>query len=113
MLKIKDLKCMHLVRPIGIDRNPYFSWILESNEKNVLQHSYQIEVRDNENRIVWDSTRQVSEQSVYVDYRGEALKSRTRYIWKIRVEDNHGNQAEAFSEFETAFLKGTSGGRSG
>ncbi len=105
MLKIKDLKCMHLVRPIGIDRNPYFSWILESNEKNVLQHSYQIEVRDNENRIVWDSTRQVSEQSVYVDYRGEALKSRTRYIWKIRVEDNHGNQAEAFSEFETAFLK--------
>lgn len=105
MLELKNLKCMHLIRPIGIDENPYFSWVLESDEENVMQISYQLLVTDEEGNVVWDSMRCASEQSLYVEYEGEALKSKTKYKWKVHIEDNHGNRAEASSEFETAFGK--------
>ena len=77
MLRLKDLKCRQLVQPLGIEGIPYFSWILESDEENVMQRSYHLQVRDNENRIVWDSARQTSEQSTYVEYRGCLLYTST------------------------------------
>ncbi|GAA0790791.1 glycoside hydrolase family 78 protein [Faecalicatena orotica] len=104
MLEIKKLRCMHMKCPRGIDKEPYFSWVLESNDENVVQVSYQLQVTDEENRLVWDSKRCVSGQSTYVEYEGEELKSRTKYVWTISIQDNHGNRAEASSEFETAFL---------
>lgn len=104
MLKIKDLKCMHLVRPFGIEEAPYFSWVLDSDEENVMQAYYRLRVTNEEKELVWDSGKQRTDQSTYVNYEGAELKSRTKYIWTVIVEDNHGNQAEAGSEFETAFL---------
>lgn len=93
-----------MVRPLGIEENPYFSWMLISGEKNVMQTSYSLQVIDEAGRVIWNTGKVLSEQSAYVNYEGKTLKSRTRYVWKVTVEDNHGNLAEASSEFETALL---------
>ena len=77
---------------------------MECQERMSAKNSDLSKGEDVYKRQVWDSARQTSEQSTYVEYRGDDLKSRTRYLWKVRVEDNHGNKAEASSEFETAFL---------
>jgi len=89
--------------PLGIDRIPYFSWVIVSDATDVMQTAYRIVVSDL-NEIVWDSGRVKDEQSTFIVYDGVELRSRTRYFWTATVWDNQGNVAEGSSWFETAFL---------
>lgn len=104
MLSLKKLQCLHMTNPLGIDRNPYFSWRLKSTEENVIQTSYQIVVSDQAGNTVWDTGVVSSSESIYVTYQGISLKSAARYSWKVTVRDNHENQAEREAWFETALL---------
>lgn len=105
MLALTNLKCLHLNNPMGIELQPYFSWVLKSDEEGTMQKAYKIKVSDEGGRTCWDTGWMESEQSTYVTYVGENLQSRTKYIWEVGVKDNHGNEAEGTAHFETAFLE--------
>lgn len=103
MLHIKELKVCHRTAPIGLDEVPSFGWVLESDGQNVLQTAYQLLVRAS-GKIVWDSTRTESRESIAVSYAGDALIPNTIYHVHLTVWDSLGDMAEAETTFETGIL---------
>ena len=68
-MKLYDLRTEYRVNPIGItEKRPRFSWKLEGEEKDTVQQSYRIVVKDGET-IVWES-KEESEESVLIAYAG-------------------------------------------
>jgi hypothetical protein len=61
--------------------------VLAGNQRNQWQRAYQVVVRDQFDRLVWDSGRVVSDQSANVAYGGEPLHAGGKYFWKVRVWD--------------------------
>lgn len=107
-MEVSEIRVLYMENPLGIDRRPWFSWKLKSAGENTLQTAYRVCVREEDSeREIWDSGRVESRRNLYVDFEGEELSSRTRYRVKVSAWDNHGNQAEADAQFETAFLKRT------
>ena len=90
-LKVDHLLTEDLPNPLSIDAlTPRFSWQLNAgNQRNVMQTAYEINVSDGKHKI-WSSGKVASDQSAYVDYKGEALKSSEKYTWQVRVWDNAG-----------------------
>ncbi|PRR84660.1 alpha-L-rhamnosidase [Clostridium luticellarii] len=103
-MKLINLKTSHRDNSIGLDKIPYFSWMIESDEPDTYQSSYRIWVLNKQKEIVWDSTEIPSDQNDYIKYEGAELQSCEKYIWKVEVTDNHGNSDDASGTFETAFL---------
>ena len=104
MIRLTKLRCLHMNEPRGIDVVPYFSWVIESDQHDVMQAAYQITVKESEGKIIWDTGRVESDTSVFISYEGTSLKSRKTYQWRVTVLDNLGNETSATSIFETAFL---------
>ncbi|WP_167608285.1 glycoside hydrolase family 78 protein [Maribellus sediminis] len=97
------LICEYHENPIGIDVvQPRLSWQLQSTENDVLQTAYQIRVAGSEKalngkKLIWDSGKIESDQSVNVVYNGPAIKSMERAWWQVRVWDNK-NKLSKWSE---------------
>jgi len=95
MLEVTDLRCEYKVNPIGIDvARPRLSWKIKSDSRGVLQTAYHVQVSHDDStftNIVWDSGKVNTDQSVHVEYTGSALKSRTRYYYRVKIWDNKGN----------------------
>lgn len=99
--------------PLGVDRTvPLLAWKLAATGRDRKQSAYRIRVvvdgdpTDPDVRSVWDSGVVRSAQSVDIPYGGEPLRSRTRYVWAVRVFDE-SDRDSGWSEpawFETAFL---------
>ncbi|MDR0541610.1 MAG: family 78 glycoside hydrolase catalytic domain [Dysgonamonadaceae bacterium] len=98
-LQIYDLRCEHLVNPLGIDaETPRFSWKLRDAAfiRGQRQTAYRILVATTPAQLkkgkadVWDSGIVLSEQSRLVDYGGKALKPGNGYYWKVQVYDGNG-----------------------
>lgn len=105
MLELKDLRTEYRINPLGIDtETPRFSWKLHSTEKNTMQDSYHITVR-NKNCVVWDSGELEDDSSICIKYVGEELQPRERYEVKVEVTDNHGEKAAVEGWFETGLMK--------
>lgn len=102
-MNITNLYALSMENPLGIDRTPYFSWELRSDDQNVMQTAWRIQLAA-KGETVWDSGRVESDQSTYVTYAGPPLQSRTEYTWQVTVWDNKGNTAQVSSRFETALL---------
>ncbi len=99
---ISNLKCEYAQSPINIDNpNPHFSWTLMSKGRSVYQSSYQIIVSTTADMksIIWDSEIERSPKSFQVNYKGDELKSNTKYYWQVRVWTN--NDEEISSEIST------------
>lgn len=80
------LRCENRDEPMGIDvTKPRLSWMLDAGS----QSAYQIEIAG-----LWDSGKITSDQSVAVAYAGPALKSQTRYEWRVRAWDQDGKVGE-------------------
>lgn len=103
-MKLYHLRTMHEEHPLGIDQPPYFSWMLESGTRNTRQVSYEILVKDEWGKTIWNSGKVASETTSFIPYEGETLANCTAYTWRVRVEDNHGETAEAQASFSTAFM---------
>ncbi|MFS8501848.1 MAG: family 78 glycoside hydrolase catalytic domain, partial [Caldicoprobacter sp.] len=90
MIKVSNLRCEYKENPIGIDvRHPRISWVIESDDRNVMQAAYQIQVSTDSDfkDLVWDTGKVESDESIHVEYKGQPLKSRTRYYYRVRVWD--------------------------
>ena len=104
MLKLTELKTEHQERPLGLDEpQPAFSWILQSDEPSVVQSAYRLTATVGE-KLVWDSNRMVSDQSVAVRWAGPELELQTQYDIDLTVWDNLDRQAAAQTSFETGLL---------
>jgi len=109
VLRVVRLRCEHLQNPVGLgETHPRFSWVLESDRRGVLQSRYRLQVAVGPDfpPPLWDTGEVRSSRSVLVDYSGPALRSSTRYHYRVRVRDNHG-EGSPWSEpsfFETALL---------
>lgn len=113
-LQVKSLKCEHLIQPIGIDKTfPMLSWQLYSEERNQNQIAYEIMVGTDSLDLVkgkalsWKSGKIKSGESISISYKGKALKSSTRYFWKVRVYDSNNEVSEwsNISWWETGMVK--------
>ncbi|CUH97044.1 hypothetical protein P22_3170 [Propionispora sp. 2/2-37] len=104
MFACKKLLTEYQSNPIGLDvSKPRFSWQLDSEEYDTVQTAYQIIVKAGE-KLVWDSTKVASDQSIHVEYAGAPLEKATEYSVAVRVWDNHGNEAAVQGRFETGLL---------
>ena len=98
--------------PIGFyTATPTLSWELpvSSNIKN--QTAYQIVVASNpkllpNNADLWDSKKQKSSQSTWVNYNGKALKSRQKVYWQVKYWNQKGKVSDwsALNSFELGLL---------
>lgn len=105
MLTIYDLRIEYRKEPLGIDTAaPRFSWKLKSDQRNVLQTSYEIVVTA-EGKEVWNSGVTAGALSVCVPYQGEALMPCTAYQVTVSVTDNQGERASAEGSFETGLME--------
>jgi len=73
---------------------PSFSWIVPSDQNNVIQQGYRIILGEDKESVeagkgsVWDSGWIRSNQSVSIIYDGEELSPSTTYWWSVAVETN-------------------------
>jgi alpha-L-rhamnosidase len=105
VITLKDLTTEHKNKPIGVDAiQPRFSWKIDGSVRNLQQTAYSIRVatdeKFSENKIVWESGKILSDQSVLVPYNGPVLKSGIRYFWQVKIWDNYKNETKWS---ETAF----------
>lgn len=101
-IEVLNLKCEQHINPLGVDKfTPRFSWMVESDQRGERQVAYQLLVASSLDKLncedadMWNSGEVESDQSLNVTYRGDALKSRTKYFWKVRIL----NSNEAMSEW--------------
>ena len=107
-MRLYDLRTEYRVNPIGLTaKTPRFSWKMESQEKDTLQTAYEIHVIDENGKLVWNSGKRASDQSVLIPYEGEALASETLYTVQVSVADNHGNTESVEGTFETGIFDNT------
>lgn len=99
-IKPTTLRCEYLINPLSVDAaKPRLSWIVESQERGVLQTAYEIliastqKLLDQNHADVWESGRVQSDESNQVRYAGPPLSSRATCFWKVRVWDNHGHMS--------------------
>ena len=103
LISVLALRTEYKTNPIAIDSpKPRFSWQLQSGRRNTFQSAYQIQVARNERelsarRLVWDSGRVNSAESIQRVYEGPSLLSAQRYYWHVRVWDDTG-QASSWSD---------------
>ena len=100
---LRELLIEYRENPLGIDEKPRFSWKMKSEKQNVVQKSYQIQVIS-QGKLIWDSGRVESAQSVVVPYEGKELEPMTPYQVQVSVWDNYGEMGQAFGSFETGLM---------
>ena len=91
-------------------RQPFFGWVVNSNQKNTLQVGYQILVASSLSQIqnhkgdYWDSGKVEGSQSINRSYQGKDLLPDSVYFWKVKTWDNHGVESpwSAVSQFKMA-----------
>jgi alpha-L-rhamnosidase len=98
-LLVKDLTCEHKKNPVGIDvLQPGFSWKIVGSDRNILQTAYSVRIatddKFSEGKIVWQTGKIESDESVLVSYKGPALKSGQRYFWQVKSWDNKGRESK-------------------
>ena len=99
-----DLVCEYKINPIGVDiADPRLSWKIFTFARDTRQTAYEIRVGTNAlsltrgKKILWESGRVISDQSIQVPYKGPALTSREKCYWQVRVWNNK-KQVSAWSE---------------
>ena len=101
MLNITKIYMDYEENQSGITHVPQFSWILESDKRNVIQSSYELQIAKDAafDEMVYDS--KVAESSASAHILPEvALESVTRYYVRVRVSA----QGETTDWKETTFV---------
>jgi alpha-L-rhamnosidase len=81
------LRVEYLTAPLGLGTTtPRFSWEVRDKRDGARQSAYEIEVT-RDGAKVWDTGKVASSETAHVVYKGEALKSFDRLMWKVRTWD--------------------------
>jgi alpha-L-rhamnosidase len=110
---VKNLRCEMLNNPLGIDAaQPRFSWQLESQQRNVVQRSYQLIISSSVQKLkageadVWNSGVVNDDHSLLISYAGKPLQPATKYFWTVKVITN---KAQATAKEPAFFSTGLTG----
>jgi len=94
---VTALRTEYMQNPIGIDAaKPRLSWQLRSEVRGVSQSAYQVRVARSEQdllagrRLLWDSGKITSEESIHRPYGGPPIPSETTCYWQVRAWDGRG-----------------------
>jgi hypothetical protein len=104
---IKNLQVEYGNTPLGIDvTQPRFSWQMATTagERGYAQTAYQIQVKDPNGQVAWDTKRTESSTSLGIKYAGSPLKAATRYSWTVTAWNQAGARLAASSWFETGLM---------
>jgi len=98
-IAVKNLTAEHKKNPVGIDvLQPRLSWKIYGTGNNIMQTSYSIRVATDQifssGKMVWQSGKTESGESLLVPYNGPALKSGIKYFWQVKVRDNMGKESK-------------------
>jgi len=110
--KAVNLKCEHMVNPIGLDTSsPRFTWQLDDHTTGAKQIACQIIAGKDSVRVssgkgdLWDSGK-ISSAYMFVSYNGEKLEPLSRYFWTVRTwnGDNVPGKFSDVASFETGMM---------
>ena len=102
-VQVIDLRSDYRENPLGIDvTQPRLSWRIEQigGRRGIRQGAYQVRVASARDLLekgeadLWDSGKVESDKNFQVEYAGEALASRTRCYWQVRVWDENGQPSD-------------------
>ena len=104
--RITGLRVQNAVEPLAVeDRQPAFSWKMESAERGTAQQAYQIRViREADGSELWNTGRVEDGRSVGIPYAGIALQPDMGYGVILSVWDNKGRLMQEETRFETGLL---------
>jgi alpha-L-rhamnosidase len=94
-LTVKDLSVEHSKDPVGVDVfQPRLSWKIYGSGNSILQTAYSVRValdqKFSSSKIIWQSGKVLSDESILQTYSGPSLKSGQRYFWQVMIWDNNG-----------------------
>jgi hypothetical protein len=105
-IAVAHLRCEMTENPLAVSQNqPRLSWQSVSKKLNVSQSAYQILVASSEKKLynnegdVWDSGKVISNKNLQISCKGTALKSETKYFWKVKVW-NQNDKASKWSKVD-------------
>ncbi len=111
-ITFENLKCEHLVNPIGVDSPaPRFTWQVEAGKTGIKQTAYSIIVGTDSMDVVlgrgtvWNSGKFPSQNSL-ANYSGSSFKPFTKYYWRVKIwigKDIPSNWSKVAS-FETGMM---------
>ena len=100
-VQVTSLTTDYKTNPIGIDNPvPQLSWIIQSEQNNTMQESYEIRAALNpadlakKSKQLWHPEPVASSKSIHIRYQGPALRSHQRIYWQVRIADNHGKKSK-------------------
>ncbi len=107
MLKITKLTVNHFKHPMGIGANPSFGWIMESDQRNMKQAAFRLQLSDEASfqKVLFDSGKVLSDCSAHYRPEGLPLQSATKYFWRVTVWTDTDSMYESGpASFVTAIL---------
>ena len=116
--QVQNLTCEGLNSPLGIETlTPHFSWQNVLTHRNQRQMAYQIQVSSDsvllKNGVadLWDSGKVISDEQIFVGYKGKTLKERQLCYWRVRTWDEKGHSTawSGIERFAVGILSGMKG----
>ena len=106
MLKVEKIRLNYLDCPVGAAGMPQFSWMIQSDGRNVIQRAYHLLVAKSEHfkDCVYDSGWVESGESAHVKAAGVRLESCTRYYVKVQVRGERST-ADNAQDGESAVME--------
>ena len=109
--KVIDLRCEHLVNPLGIDAsNPRLSWRMNDDRIGAKQTGYRVWVNTDSIALsrgdgsVWD-TKWINSDQNLLSFSGKALEPFTKYFWQVEIADHLQQKAQSkIASFETGMM---------
>ena len=100
-LRLNSLTTDYKTNPVGMDNPvPRLGWIIESEQDNTMQVSYEIRSAlspsdlSKKSAQLWNTGTVSSSQSIHIKYQGQPLQSNQRVYWQVRITDNHGKKSK-------------------
>lgn len=93
------LTCEYSPEAVIDIQNPRLSWVNANpgQVEGAAQTAYRIRVSlspDNFRKPLWDTGKVSSDESVFIEYKGKTLPSRTTVWWQVKVWDEKGKASE-------------------
>ena len=87
MLKITEIRMDYEKEQIGITHAPEFSWTLESDKRNVIQESYELEIAEDAafDKKIYESGKVKGYASAQIQPDNVKLESQKKYFARVKV----------------------------